>query len=88
MTFFFQLFITGLALGMMYALIAIGFVIIYKCSKAFNIAQGQIVMIGGYLGYTFLVLLHMPVWAAVVASIVAIVVATAIITIICNVLGV
>jgi branched-chain amino acid transport system permease protein len=68
-TFFFQLFITGLALGMMYALIAIGFVIIYKCSKAFNIAQGQIVMIGGYLGYTFLVLLHMPVWAAVVASI-------------------
>ena len=69
MTFFFQLFITGLALGMMYALIAIGFVIIYKCSKAFNIAQGQIVMIGGYLGYTFLVLLHMPVWAAVVASI-------------------
>jgi branched-chain amino acid transport system permease protein len=69
MTFFFQLFVTGLALGMMYALIAIGFVIIYKCSKAFNIAQGQIVMIGGYLGYTFLVLLELPVWAAVVAAI-------------------
>ncbi len=69
MTFFFQLVVTGLALGMMYALIAIGFVIIYKCSKAFNIAQGQIVMIGAYLGYTFLVLLKMPVWAAVVAAI-------------------
>lgn len=69
MTFFFQLFITGLALGMMYALVAIGFVIIYKCSKAFNIAQGQIVMIGGYLGYTFLVVLELPVWAAILAAI-------------------
>ena len=69
MTFFLQLFVTGLALGMMYALIAIGFVIIYKCSKAFNIAQGQIVMIGGYLGYTFLVLVDLPVWAAVLAAV-------------------
>jgi branched-chain amino acid transport system permease protein len=69
MTFFFQLVITGLALGMMYALVAIGFVIIYKCSKAFNIAQGQIVMIGGYLGYTFLVQMELPLWAAIIASI-------------------
>jgi len=68
MTFFFQLFITGLALGMMYALIAIGFVIIYKCSKAFNIAQGQIVMLGAYFGYTFLMPLSFPVWAAILAA--------------------
>src|SRR5512139_3605587 len=69
MTFFLQLFVTGFSLGMMYALIAIGFVVIFKCSRAFNIAQGQIVMLGGYLGYTFLVLLHMPVWAAIVAAV-------------------
>lgn len=68
MTFFFQLFITGLALGMMYALIAIGFVIIFKCSQAFNIASGQIVMIGAYLGYTFLIPLKLPVWATIIAS--------------------
>lgn len=68
MTYFGQLCITGLALGMMYALIAIGFVIIFKCSQAFNIASGQIVMIGGYLGYTFLMPLDLPVWAAVLAS--------------------
>ncbi len=68
MTFFAQLFITGLALGMMYALIAVGFVIIFKCSRAFNIASGQIVMIGGYLGYTFLVPLGLPVWLAILAS--------------------
>ena len=69
MTFFFQLFVTGLALGMMYALIAIGFVIIFKCSQAFNIASGQIVMIGAYLGYTFLIPLKLPVWAAILAAI-------------------
>ncbi len=70
MTFFLQLVITGFSLGMIYALIALGFVIILKCSKAFNIAQGQFVMIGGYLGYTFLVTLQLPVWAAVIAAII------------------
>lgn len=69
MTFFLQLFVTGLALGMMYALIAIGFVIIFKCSGAFNIAQGQIVMIGAYLGYTFVVPLALPLWAAIIAAV-------------------
>jgi branched-chain amino acid transport system permease protein len=63
MTFFLQLVVTGFAQGMIYALIAIGFVIILKCSEAFNIAQGHFVMIGGYLGYTFLITLHLPVWA-------------------------
>lgn len=69
MTFFLQLVISGFALGMVYALIAIGFVIILKCSKAFNIAQGHFVMIGGYLGFTFLVTFHLPVWASLLAAI-------------------
>ncbi len=66
---FLQLVVTGFGLGMVYALIAIGFVIILKCSKAFNIAQGQFVMIGGYLGFTFLVTFHLPVWASLIAAI-------------------
>lgn len=70
MTFFLQMCVTGLSLGMMYALIAIGFVVIFKCSKAFNIASGQIVMLGAYIGYTFLIPLHLPLWAAVIAAIV------------------
>jgi branched-chain amino acid transport system permease protein len=70
MTFFLQLVVTGFSLGMVYALIALGFVIILKCSKAFNIAQGQFVMIGGYLGYTLLVTIHLPVWAALIAAII------------------
>jgi branched-chain amino acid transport system permease protein len=71
MTFLLQLVVTGFALGMVYALIAIGFVIILKCSEAFNIAQGHFVMIGGYLGYTFLVPFGLPVWASLALAIVA-----------------
>jgi branched-chain amino acid transport system permease protein len=70
MTFFIQLVVTGFAQGMVYALIAIGFVVILKCSEVFNIAQGHFVMIGGYLGYTFLVPLGLPVWASLLAAIV------------------
>jgi branched-chain amino acid transport system permease protein len=70
MSFFLQLLVTGFALGMVYALIAIGFVIILKCSDAFNIAQGHFVMIGGYLGFTFLVTFGLPLWASLVLAIV------------------
>jgi branched-chain amino acid transport system permease protein len=70
MIFFLQLVVTGLSLGMVYALIAIGFVIILKCSDAFNIAQGHFVLIGGYLGFSFLVLFHLPVWFAIILAII------------------
>ena len=70
MTFLLQLVITGFALGMIYALVAIGIVIILKCSEAFNIAQGHFVMIGGYLGYTFLVTFDLPIWASLLLAIV------------------
>jgi len=69
MTFFLQLVITGFSLGMVYALIAIGFVIILKCSNVFNIAQGHFVMIGGYLGFTFLVPFGLPIWASLLLAI-------------------
>jgi len=55
---------------MIYALIAIGFVIILKCSEAFNIAQGHFVMIGAYLGFTFLVPLGLPIWAALTLAVI------------------
>ncbi len=69
MTFLLQLAVTGLALGMVYALVALGFVIILKCSHTFNIAQGHFVMIGGYLGYTFLVPLGLPIWTTLILTI-------------------
>lgn len=70
MSFLLQIVVIGFALGMVYALVAIGFVIILKCSQAFNIAQGHFVMIGGYLGYTFLVLFGLPIWVSLLLAIV------------------
>jgi branched-chain amino acid transport system permease protein len=70
MTFFLQLVVTGFALGMIYALVAIGFVIILKCSNAFNIAQGHFVLIGGYLGYTFLIVFGLSIWMSLLLAIV------------------
>jgi branched-chain amino acid transport system permease protein len=49
MEFFFLLLTTGLLIGLMYALIAIGFVLIYKASDAINFAQGEMVMFAGLL---------------------------------------
>jgi branched-chain amino acid transport system permease protein len=69
MAFLLQLLVTGFAQGMVYALIALGFVIVLKCSQAFNVAQGQFVMIGGYLGYTLLSTFHLPVWLCLLVAV-------------------
>ena len=69
MTFFLQLAVSGFSTGIVYAMIAIGFVIILKCSQAFNIAQGHFVMIGGYLGFTFMAMFGLPIWATLLAAI-------------------
>lgn len=74
MAFFVQLLVTGFAQGMVYALVALGFVIVLKCSQAFNVAQGQFVMIGGYLGYELLSSLHFPVWLSLVIAVIVAVV--------------
>ncbi len=49
-----QLLVAGLATGSIYALIALGVVLIYKCSGVVNFAQGAYAMVGGYVAYTFL----------------------------------
>jgi branched-chain amino acid transport system permease protein len=69
MTHFLQLVVSGFSVGIVYTLIAMGFVIILKCSQAFNIAQGHFIMIGGYLGFTFLVMCGLPLWATLLAAI-------------------
>jgi branched-chain amino acid transport system permease protein len=47
--FILELLFEGLMIGMLYALIALGFVLIYKASDAINFAQGELVMFGGYI---------------------------------------
>ncbi|UCD79949.1 MAG: branched-chain amino acid ABC transporter permease [Desulfobacterales bacterium] len=53
MEIFVQLLISGLVNGAIYGLIAIGFVLIYKCSAVLNFAQGNMVLIGAYIFWFF-----------------------------------
>jgi branched-chain amino acid transport system permease protein len=69
MVFFTQLVISGFSLGMIYALVTLGFVLILKSSEVFNIAQGQFVLIGGYLAYTFMVTAQLPVWLSLLLAV-------------------
>ena len=48
-----ELVIQGALVGALYALVALGFVLIYKASQVVNFAQGELVMVGGYLGVVF-----------------------------------
>ena len=54
----------GLTAGAIYALVALGFSIVYHASHAINFAQGEFVMIGG-MGAVSLVALGLPLWLAV-----------------------
>ena len=53
MTDFVQLCFQGLAVGSLYALVALGFVIIYKATGVINFAQGGLVLLGAYLTFDF-----------------------------------
>ena len=64
MNVFAELTLAGLANGMIYALIAIGFIIIYKATDVINFAQGPLLLLGAYLGYAFLSL-GLPVWLGI-----------------------
>jgi branched-chain amino acid transport system permease protein len=64
MTFFFDLFVNGLMIGMMYALVALGFVLIYKATSVVNFAQGDLMMFGGYIAAALIVLYGLPLLVA------------------------
>ena len=49
MEFYLQLLLNGLVVGGIYALVALGFVIIYKASSTLNFAQGEFLMLGAYI---------------------------------------
>jgi branched-chain amino acid transport system permease protein len=60
MEFLLELFVNGLLVGMMYALVALGFVLVYKASSAFNFAQGELVMFGGFVAAAMLTIYGIP----------------------------
>ncbi len=67
-----QLIVSGLITGTVYAVIAIGFALVYNATTAINFAQGEFVMLGGMAAYGFHSLAGLPVTLAVVLAIVVV----------------
>jgi len=65
-----ELLINGLLVGMMYALVALGFVLIYKASGVFNFAQGSMVLFAGFIAASFPAVYGLPLWLGIVVCLV------------------
>jgi len=72
--FFFLLLSNGLLIGLMYSLIALGFVLVYKATDAINFAQGEFVMIAGFVAAGALMVWGAPLWLAILLAIATLVV--------------
>jgi branched-chain amino acid transport system permease protein len=68
MDFFLQLALNGLVVGCIYALVALGFVIIYKSSSILNFAQGEFLMLGAYVCLELMTRFQVPFVAAFVLT--------------------
>ena len=67
---FLQLALSGIAIGCVYALVALGFVLIYKATETVNFAQGDLMMLGGFFAYTATAIMGWPYWAAIVFALI------------------
>jgi branched-chain amino acid transport system permease protein len=59
-----QLLISGISLGCIYALIALGFVLIYKATETVNFAQGELMMLGAFGGLVMMTIFGWSFWLA------------------------
>ncbi len=68
--FFLQLVINGLVVGSVYALVALGFVIIFKSTSVVNFAQGEFLLLGAYISLAVVGQYNMPFWIAVIITLI------------------
>ena len=65
--------INGLGLGGVYALIALGYTMVYGIAKMLNFAHGDIIMVGGYTIFVFLNITGHPILAALIAAVICVI---------------
>ena len=71
LTEFAQQLVSGVAIGCVYALVALGFVLIFKATGVVNFAQGDMMMVGAFMGLTFVDILHLPYWIGALLAVLA-----------------
>jgi len=67
-----QLLVTGITIGSIYSLIALGYVTIYRTSRVVNLAQGAFVMFGALFTFSLLRELNLPYWLSAILGIIGV----------------
>src|SRR4030065_1708260 len=70
MEFFLQLLIQGLSVGFLYALAALGFVMVFKSSRVLNFAHGELLAIGSFIFLAFSVKWNLPIYLSFLLTLV------------------
>ena len=63
--------INGLSLGSVYAIIALGYTMVYGISKMLNFAHGDVIMVGAYISFCGTMYLGLPAWVSVILAMAA-----------------
>lgn len=66
---FLQFFISGLSLGSIYAIIALGYTMVYGIAKMLNFAHGDVIMVGGYIVFSVSTTMGLPVWVGLTVAV-------------------
>jgi branched-chain amino acid transport system permease protein len=66
-----QLLVSGVAQGCIYGLIALGFVLIYKATETVSFVQGDLMMLGAFIGLVVMTMLGFPFWLAIISAMIA-----------------
>jgi branched-chain amino acid transport system permease protein len=66
-----QTVLSGISIGCVYGLVALGFVLIFKATEVINFAQGELLMLGAFISYSLITMLHFPYWAALLVTVIA-----------------
>ena len=65
-----QYLINGISIGSVYAIIALGYTMVYGIAKMLNFAHGDIIMVGAYISYCVMIYLQLPPVVAIIAAVV------------------
>ena len=62
--------INGISLGSVYAIIALGYTMVYGIAKMLNFAHGDVIMVGAYITFVVMNNAGLPIWLAILLSVV------------------
>ena len=65
-----QYLINGISIGSVYAIIALGYTMVYGIAKMLNFAHGDVIMVGAYISFCVTSYLGLPAWVSVIAAVV------------------